>query len=66
MNHAKAVRHEVALIIDLLVLGITMIPSTDSNYQERVIMRSTLTLLEALLRNIDGQINEWPVAYGQE
>ncbi len=50
------VQHEVGLATDLLILGITALEPKDESHQERVIIRSTLTLLEMLQRNIKGQM----------
>ena len=50
------VKNDVDLAMNLLMFGIKKIPENGENYEEHVIMRSTLTLLEMLNRNVSKQM----------
>ncbi|MCL2226257.1 MAG: hypothetical protein FWB97_01315 [Oscillospiraceae bacterium] len=54
------VSHSITLAMNLLILGITKL--SDENHHEQVIMRSTLTLLETLNRNINRQMERKAVS----
>ena len=58
MLHGDYVKHDLTLVISLLMLGIRNIEPNDHNHEERTIMRCALSLLEFMSRNVDAQMEK--------
>ena len=48
-------KHDIMLVMSLLILGIRNLGANDHNHEERTIMRCALSLLEFTHRNLDKQ-----------